>query len=254
VADAGPALAGNNLPGAIAGGPALWLQGIGLLLVGVCMVASVISVAVRFVRSRGVERQQLKWLTYAGFVTLTSLFVAFFAPQSLRDAGIWPLIGILLLLIGPPSIPVAVGIAILRYRLYDIDLLINRTLVYGALTISLVVVYSTGVIVLQYAWRSLTGGESQLAVVASTLTIAALFNPLRRTIQAFIDRRFYRSKYDAAKTLDAFSARLREETDLDRLGGELVSVVHETMHPRHASLWFRPPRKLERGEGGSKGV
>ena len=250
----GPALAGNNLPGAIAGGLALWLQGIGLLLVGVCMVASVISVVVRFVRSRGVERQQLKWLTYAGFVTLTSLFVAFFAPQYLRETGFWPVISLSLLLTGPPSIPVAVGIAILRYRLYDIDLIINRTLVYGSLTISLAVVYATGVFVLQFAWRSLTGGESQLAVVASTLAIAALFNPLRHAIQAFIDRRFYRSKYDARRTLEAFSARLREETDLDRLGGELVSVVHETMHPHHASLWLKSPRKREQGKGGRNGV
>ena len=250
----GPALAGNNLPGAVAGGLALWLQGIGLLLAGVCMVASVISVAVRFARSRGAERQQLKWLTYAGFVTLTSLFVAFFAPESLRATGLWPVISLFLLLTGPPSIPVAVGIAILRYRLYDIDLLINRTLVYGSLTLMLALVYSTGVVVLQYAWRSVTGGESQLAVVASTLAIAALFNPLRHAIQTFIDRRFYRSKYDAAKTLEAFSARLREETDLDRLGGELVSVVHETMHPHHASLWLRPPRKLGQSEGGTNDV
>ena len=147
-----------------------------------------------------------------------------------------------------PSIPVAVGIAILRYRLYDIDIVINRTLVYGTLTAALGLVYLGGVIVLQYLFSVFAGGESQLAVVASTLAIAALFNPLRRRIQGVIDRRFYRRKYDAAKTLENFSARLREETDLDRLGGELVSVAHQTIQPEHASLWLKPQGEMERRE------
>jgi hypothetical protein len=137
---------------------------------------------------------------------------------------------------------VAVGIAILRYRLYDIDILINRTLVYGSLTAMLIALYFGGIVVLQRLFVLLTGQQSTLAVVASTLLIAALFTPLRRRIQSFIDRRFYRSKYDARKTLEAFSARLRDETDLDALSGDLVGVVKETMQPAHASLWLRPER------------
>jgi hypothetical protein len=138
---------------------------------------------------------------------------------------------------------------VLRYRLYGIDLVINRTLVYGPLTAMLVLVYLGGVVSLQYAFRALTGQGSQIAIVASTLAIAALFNPLRRRVQAFVDRRFYRRKYDAGKTLAAFSTRLRDETDLDRLGVELVSVVRETVQPTHASLWLRPDPAPKDGGG-----
>jgi hypothetical protein len=137
----------------------------------------------------------------------------------------------------------AIGIAILKYRLYDIDVLINRTLVYGTLTILLAAAYFGGVVGLQYVFRALTGQGSQLAIVVSTVVIAALFNPLRRRIQSFTDRRFYRRKYDARKTLEAFSTKLRDETDLDRLGDELVTVVQTTMQPQHASLWLRPVRR-----------
>jgi hypothetical protein len=143
----------------------------------------------------------------------------------------------------------AIGIAILRYRLYDIDIIINRTLVYGALTASLVAVYLGGVTATQAVFQTLTGKEQlpQLIVVTSTLVIAALFNPLRRRIQSFIDRSFYRSKYDAAKTLEAFSAKLRDETDLRALSDDLVGVVRETMQPAHISLWLRP-ESASRGE------
>jgi hypothetical protein len=200
----------------------------GALAIGT--VGSVLSVAVRFRRSRGTERQQLKWFLYAA-----APIVAFPAIDSLPPivSGLlsgWVLVGL----------PTAIGIAVLRYRLYEIDLVINRTLVYGSLTVMLGLFYVGSVLLLQLLFRVLTGQESQLAVVASTLVIAALFTPLRRRIQAFIDRRFYRRKYDARKTLEAFSARLRDETDLDALTDDLVGVVRGTMQPVHASLWLRP--------------
>ena len=147
---------------------------------------------------------------------------------------------VVLLLTVYPSIPVAVGVAILKDRLYDIDLIINRTLVYGSLTVLLATTYFGGIVVLQRLFIALTGQKSTLAVVASTLLIASLFNPLRRRVQAFIDRRFYRRKYDARRTLEEFGARLRDETDLDALGDRMVDVVKETMLPAHVSLWLRP--------------
>jgi hypothetical protein len=140
------------------------------------------------------------------------------------------------------AVPIAVGFAVLKYRLYDIDLLINRTIVYGSLTAMLVALYFGGIVLSQRVFVSLTDQQSTLAVVASTLAIAALFNPLRRLIQGFVDRRFYRRKYDARKTLEAFSASLREETDLEALSAEVVGVVRETMQPAYVSLWLRPDR------------
>jgi len=145
--------------------------------------------------------------------------------------------------------PIAVGIAILKYRLYDIDTIINRTLVYGLLTVTLVALYFGGIVVLQRLFVVLAGQRSTLAVVASTLLIAALFTPLRRRIQAFIDRRFYRSKNDAGKTLEAFTAKLRAETDLIALSDDLVRVVREKMQPAHVSLWLRPDAAARRSEG-----
>jgi hypothetical protein len=202
----------------------------GLILVGV--VGAGVSVVVRFRRSRGVERQQMKWFVYAAALILLAPVVNFL-PAVVN--GVW----FALVLIATST---AIGIAVLRYRLYDIDILINRTLVYGPLTATLIVIYVGGVVSLQYAFRAITGQESQLAVVASTLAIAALFNPLRRRIQSFIDRRFYRSKYDAAKTMAHFSSKLRDETDLEALREDLVGVVRETMQPAHVSLWLRPDR------------
>ena len=144
-------------------------------------------------------------------------------------------------------IPLSMGVAILRSRLYDIDVLINRTLVYGALTAMLVLVYFGSVVTLQYLFRALTGETSQIIVVASTLIIAALFNPLRRRVQNVVDRRFYRRKYDAARTLEAFSSRLRDETNLEDLNAHLLAVVWETMQPVHVSLWLRPTGSKKEG-------
>jgi hypothetical protein len=137
------------------------------------------------------------------------------------------------------GVPIAVGIAVLKYRLYDIDIIINRTLVYGSLSAMLALIYVGSVLGMQALFRTLTGQESTLAVVASTLAIAALFNPLRTGVQAFVDRRFYRSRYDARKTLEEFATKLREQTDLEALKDNLVGVVRETMQPAHISLWLR---------------
>jgi hypothetical protein len=191
--------------------------------------------------ARGVERQQIKWLLYVGplFFIAAGLHVGFYYFWlTERSWGLWA--SYLLVAVGGLSGPMAIGIAILRYRLYEIDLIINRTLVYGSLTAILVALYFVGIVVLQRVFVLLTGQKSTLAVVASTLVIAALFNPLRRRIQAFIDRRFYRRKYDARKTLEAFSAQLRDETDLEALSDDLLGVVRETMQPAHVSLWLRP--------------
>jgi hypothetical protein len=190
--------------------------------------------------ARGVERQQIKWLLYVGpiFFVASGLHIGFYYFWlAERSWGLWA--SYLLVIAGSLSGPIAIGVAILRYRLYEIDLLINRTLVYGSLTATLIVLYFGGIVVLQRVFVLLTDQRSTLAVVASTLLIAALFTPLRRRIQSFIDRRFYRRKYDARKTLEAFSASLRDETDLDALSDDLVGVVRETMQPAHVSLWLR---------------
>src|SRR5215203_1388968 len=189
----------------------------------------------------GVERQQIKWLLYVGPIMFVASglhigFYYFWLPEG--SWGLWA--SDLLVIVGGLSVPIAIGVAILRYRLYEIDLLINRTLVYGALTVLLVALYFGGIVVLQRVFVTLTGQQSTLAVVASTLLIAAMFTPLRRRIQSFIDRRFYRRKYDAARTLEVFSAKLRDETDLDALSDDLVGVVRETMQPTHVGLWLRP--------------
>ena len=151
-------------------------------------------------------------------------------------------------------IPLSLGVAVLRARLFDIDVVINRTLVYGSLSVMLGLVYLGGVATTQALFGTLTGQEQQpqLAIVISTLVIAALFNPLRHRIQSFIDRRFYRSKYDARKTLEVFSAKLREETDIEALNDELVGVVRETMQPAHVSLWLRPIRYRKTGTEASE--
>ncbi|MDQ3659385.1 MAG: hypothetical protein M3338_06890 [Actinomycetota bacterium] len=208
-------------------------------LVGLaCVVAVILSLILRFYRSRGEERLQLKWFTYATTVGIsTPLLLGTLAPAAFE------VLGRLLWTLGFLSLPLSIGVAILKYRLYDIDRIINRTLVYGLLTVSLAVMYVGSVFSLQYVLRTMTGETSQLVVVASTLAIAALFNPLRRRFQSFIDHRFYRNKYDAQKTLEAFGARLRDETDLEALGDDLVGVVRNTVQPEHISLWLKPSER-----------
>jgi hypothetical protein len=228
--------------------PLFWAS---LPLLPLCMVASVLSLVMRYRRSRGEERQQIKWIAFAASVVsllyLIAMVCAFIFPS-----GAWFQVGSPLwldllgyaALISFTLVPISVGFAILRYRLYDIDLLINRALVYATLTATLVLVYISGVVGLQRLLSPLFGESNQLAIVASTLAIAALFNPLRRRIQTIIDRRFYRKKYDARRTLEDFSARLRDETNLEQLNADLLSVIRATMQPEHVSLWLRPSDRV----------
>ena len=204
----------------------------GILIVISSLVASLASVLVRWEKAGTEERQQLWWFTTSAVPVVLVSIGTFWAGG----------LGVSALL------PIAAGIAIFKHRLYGIDVIINCTLVYGALTALLAAGYfatimalqGIGSLVFQAPFRAFLGQESALATVAATLAMAALFNPLRRRIQSFIDRSFYRNKYDAAKTLEAFSMKLRDETDLDALSDDLVRVVRETMQPAHVSLWLRP--------------
>src|SRR5215204_4515528 len=211
------------------------------LLMVVLLAVAAGSLLIRWLHARDVERQQIKWFLYAIALAASGgiLQYAISEPLELVLLG-W--IGRTLVLAGLAGIPISMGIAILRFRLYEIDTLVNRTLVYGSLTVVLVALYFGGVATTQAVLQALTGREDlpQLVVVASTLLIAALFNPLRRRVQNLVDRSFYRRKYDAAKTLETFSAKLRDETDLNSLNSDLLSVVRETMQPEHVSLWLRP--------------
>ena len=218
-----------------------WYSSMAIL---VMLFTSGASLVLRLRGSVGEERQQLKWVVYSVAIlafAIPSTILVIITLQSLEDVRVF--FAVLF-----PLIPISVGIAILRYRLYDIDILINRTLVYGCLTAILIALYFGAVVLLQRVFVLLTDQQSTLAVVASTLLIAALFNPLRRLLQGFIDRRFYRRKYDAAKTLEAFSIKLRNETDLEALNNDLVGVVRETMQPAHVSLWLRPDVSAKGGQ------
>jgi hypothetical protein len=208
------------------------------VLMLVLIAAAVVSLLLRQLYARGVERQQTKWFTYTSAVAASGAILQYIISEPFELVWLGG-VGYALVLIGLVGIPISMGIAITRYRLYEIDLLVNRTLVYGSLTAMLVALYFVGIVVLRRVFVLLTGQQSTLAVVASTLLIAALFTPLRRSIQGFIDRRFYRSKYGARKTLEAFSAKLRNDSDLDPLSDDLVGVVRETMQPAHVSLWLR---------------
>jgi hypothetical protein len=205
------------------------------------IAAAIVSLVVRFRRSRAVERQQFKWFAYAGVLVV----LAILSTNVLPSLGNLPWVAVI-------ALPISVGIAILRYRLYDIDRLINRTLVYGLLTATLGLVYAGAVLILGQVFGGVTEDPPSWAVAGATLAVAALFQPARRRIQAVVDRRFDRHKYDAAKTVEAFSARLRDEIDLDTLSTELLAVAHQTMQPTMAALWLRPsaparPRGQEHG-------
>jgi hypothetical protein len=203
---------------------------VGLVL---SMLASAILLAVRLRRARGMERQQLKWIAYAAALFALGVGALSFAPSD------WGALGAVLFALTGAGLTTAVGVAILRYRLFDVDVLINRTLVYGCLIVTLGAAYIVGVLLLQLLLSPVTRG-SEIAVAGSTLAVAALFEPALRRIRAAIERRFYRGKYDAARTLEGFSVRLREDVDLDSLTADLLGVVQDTMEPTGVSLWVRP--------------
>ncbi len=214
------------------------ISSIGWPFMGLGLVLAAAAMRRRSKRATGLERQQLKWITFAAAIAgvmIAADIISFFVAS---DEANLNLLRTVTLGIGFSVIPVAAGIAILRYRLYDIDVVINRTVVYGTLTATLVAVYLGSILLMQLVLRTFTAG-SGLAVAASTLGTAALVRPARARIQAIVDRRFYRRKYDAARTLDDFSARLRDEIDLEALQGDLRSVVAETMQPAHVTLWLR---------------
>jgi hypothetical protein len=210
----------------------------GLIVVGAS------SMLTRLRHAGTIERQQIKWFAYATVVVISGVILKNTVYPAVGVTWVW-WVGLVLTAVGVVSSPFAMGVAIFRYRLYEIDTLINRTLVYGSLSAILVALYFGGIVVLQSLFVVLIGEKSTLAVVASTLAIAALFTPFRRRIQKVVDRRFYRSNYDARKTLEAFSAHMREETDLEALSDDLVGVVRETMQPAHVSLWLRPDTPLK---------
>ncbi len=216
-------------PGTFVGVRALIGPAAGIFMAGT-VAASQTALVVRFRRARGIERQQIKWFASSAVICAVAFVVMVADGQDKR----WQIVVIGAIM----TIPIAIGIAILRYRLYDIDVLINRALVYGATTAGIAVAFFAGIVVLQALLRPITGG-SELAVAASTLACFALFQPLRRRVQTSVDRRFYRARYDAARTLDTFSARLRDEVDLDAVRADLLAAVRDTVQPAHASVWLR---------------
>jgi len=209
--------------------------GLGLLAAGAGLIASAAAMLVRLRHARGEERAQLKWFVYAAAVVAVAIL-----PSTLASDGVLPGGGVFssLLMVAIAGVPVAAGIAILRYRLYDIDLIVRRTLVYGVLTAGLAGLYFGIVLALQQVFSPITQG-SELATAGSTLAVAALFRPGRRRVQELVDRRFYRSKVDAARTVEAFSARLRREIELEALSAALAGAVVQAVQPAHVSLWLR---------------
>jgi len=223
------------IPNEVWNGPVLILWGIGLLTM---VSASVVSLFLRYRRAQSVEREQIKWLLFAGALFVFVYGLTFFLTNP-DDEWLNNGLNNLLFILSILALPVSIAIAIFRYRLYDIDVIIRRTLVYSALTVLLALVYFGSVISLQRLFGVLTGVEqSPLAVVVSTLAIAALFTPLRRRIQDAIDRRFFRRKYDAQQVLAQFALTARDETDLAALTGELARIAQETMQPEQVSVWL----------------
>jgi 4-amino-4-deoxy-L-arabinose transferase-like glycosyltransferase len=220
------------------GGQAIVLN-LAFPFMALCGLACLGALAVRFRRARGIERQQLKWFLFAAAITVVIISI-FSVSDLVSRLWVLPLL---------PAIPVAAGIAILRYRLYDIDRIINRTLVYGTVTVVLGLSYAGLVLVLGQLFGGVTKDPPSWAVAGATLTVAALFQPVRRHIQAVVDRRFNRRKYDAAKTIEAYSVRLRDELDLDTLSAELLTVVDQTMQPTRVSMWLRPSTERLRRTG-----
>jgi hypothetical protein len=224
------------------------LQVLAFPILGLLAVLSVASIVIRFRRSRGVERQQLKWFTYAAAL-VTLLWLALFVAG--LDRFLPPVLVFIFGEIWLAGIPVAIGIAVLRYRLYDIDRLIHRTLVYGVLTAVLGLGYAGVVLVLGQLFGGVARDPPSGVVAGATLAVAALFQPARHRIQQVVDRRFNRRRYDAAKTIEGFSGRLRDEIDLDTLSAELLAVVDQTVQPTKASLWLRPVARVASPQPGA---
>jgi hypothetical protein len=213
------------------------VYGVATAVLAAVALAAAVSLVARFRRAAGAERQQLKWFAY-GTALLALVGVAYNLAGEQGLVG--PITEVLLFPILTPVVPVTIGVAVLRYRLYDIDRIINRTLVYGLLTALLAAVYAGIVLILGQVFGGIGAEPPTWAVAGATLAVAALFQPARRRIQGVVDRRFNRRKYNAARTIDAFSARLRDEVDLDTLSAELLGVVDQTMQPTSASLWLQP--------------
>jgi MFS family permease len=226
-------------------GPVLGASWVAILVVVAMMIASAASLVVRYRRARGLERQQLKWLaTAAAGVAVTYAVVvplgAYVDPSS-EHTPVWLSVAQTASLLSFGLIPVAIVFAVLRHRLYDVDVIIRRTLVYAALVAVLAAVYVGGVTLVGGLLRSVTGGSGAIGVTVSTLAVAAAFQPLRARIQRGVDHRFYRGRYDAVRTLESFSGRLREQVDIETVSGEVLDVVRQTLQPAHVSLWLRSP-------------
>jgi hypothetical protein len=226
-------------------GPVIDIAQYAVLVLALAIVASAVSLVVRFRRAGATEREQIKWLATAAAVAAAIYFADLsasvaFAP-SVGDEPVWLQLMDNTFIVSIGLIPIAIGVAVLRYRLYDIDVIIRRTLVYAALVGCLALVYLSAVVSIQTAVRTVSGQSGTLAVTVSTLLVAAAFHPLRARIQRAVDHRFYRARYDAERTLEAFSGRLREQVDIETVSGEVLGVVRQTLQPAHATLWIRPP-------------
>jgi hypothetical protein len=222
--------------------PPAWfgaVQTVSLAVVGVCALSWVGVQLLRWRRATGEVRQQVKWLIGGAAIALTCLGIMLFGPASSSSTLVQTAISIALP-IGLAALPVSIGVGILRYRLYEIDVIIRKTLVYAVLAGTLAVTYLGGISLIDHALQAVTGQSGALAVTVSTLVVAAAFQPLRARIQRAVDQRFYREKYDATRTLDAFAGRLRDQIELDALTADVLGVVRLTLQPRHASLWLRP--------------